>query len=94
MNISLTPELERLIDKKVESGLYQTASEVIREALRVLKDRDEQFERLRADVLEGFAEFDRGAYLEFDGSSSKRLVREVRSRGRRALSQARPTRRG
>jgi len=28
MNVSLTPELERLVNEKVESGLYQTASEV------------------------------------------------------------------
>ena len=36
MNVSLTPELERLVNEKVESGLYQTASEVVREALRLL----------------------------------------------------------
>jgi hypothetical protein len=32
MNVSLTPELERLVDDKVKSGLYQTASEVVRHA--------------------------------------------------------------
>jgi putative addiction module CopG family antidote len=41
MNVSLTPELERLVNEKVESGLYQTASEVVREALRLLKERDQ-----------------------------------------------------
>ena len=35
MNVSLTPELERIVNTKVESGLYQTASEVVREALRL-----------------------------------------------------------
>ncbi|MGH6971770.1 MAG: type II toxin-antitoxin system ParD family antitoxin, partial [Caulobacteraceae bacterium] len=35
MNISLTPELERRIAEKVETGLYNTASEVVREALRL-----------------------------------------------------------
>ena len=35
MNVSLTRELERLVNEKVESGLYQTASEVIRESLRL-----------------------------------------------------------
>ncbi len=34
MNISLTPELENLVNQKVTSGLYHSASEVIREALR------------------------------------------------------------
>ena len=36
MNVSLTPELERYIRRKVDSGLYSNASEVVREALRLL----------------------------------------------------------
>ena len=51
MNVSLTPELEDLVDEKVRSGLYQTASEVVREALRLLKLRDD--EARRADVRAG-----------------------------------------
>jgi len=46
MNVSRTPELERLKSEKVESGLYQTASEVVREALRLLRDRDGERELL------------------------------------------------
>jgi antitoxin ParD1/3/4 len=41
MNVSLTPELEQLVAEKVESGMYPSASEVVREALRLLKERDE-----------------------------------------------------
>ena len=51
MNVSLTPELEELVSEKVRSGLYQTASEVVREALRLLKLRDD--EARRADVRAG-----------------------------------------
>ncbi len=40
MNVSLTPELEELVERKVKTGRYQTASEVIREALRALEERD------------------------------------------------------
>jgi antitoxin ParD1/3/4 len=40
MNVSLTPELEKYINDKVSSGLYHSASEVIREGLRLLKDQD------------------------------------------------------
>jgi uncharacterized protein len=40
MNISLTPQLERYVRQKVSSGLYNNASEVIREALRVLLERE------------------------------------------------------
>jgi len=45
MNVSLTPELEKLVNDKVRSGLYQTASEVVREALRLLKQRDDETRR-------------------------------------------------
>jgi len=40
MNVSLTPKLEAIVRRKVASGLYNNASEVIREALRLLLDRD------------------------------------------------------
>jgi antitoxin ParD1/3/4 len=53
MNVSLTPELEELVNEKVRSGLYQTASEVVREALRLLKLRDD--EARRADQQAGLA---------------------------------------
>ena len=45
MNVSLTPELEELVNQKVRSGLYHTASEVVREALRLLKQRDDEVRR-------------------------------------------------
>jgi antitoxin ParD1/3/4 len=53
MNVSLTPELEDLVNEKVRSGFYQTASEVVREALRLLKQRDD--EARRADNQAGLA---------------------------------------
>jgi antitoxin ParD1/3/4 len=40
MNVSLTPELERMVQEKVESGRYTSASEVVREALRLMENRD------------------------------------------------------
>ncbi len=50
MNVSLTPELEQLIRRKVESGLYNSASEVVRDALRLLDDRD-RFREMKIDEL-------------------------------------------
>ena len=41
MNISITPELEQFVHTKVKSGMYQSASELFREALRLLAERDE-----------------------------------------------------
>ena len=61
MNISLTPQLEAIVQKKVESGLYTSASEVLREALRLLVDKEEREAengRLRALVQAGVASGD------------------------------------
>ena len=41
MNVSLTAELEKFVEKRVGSGLYHNASEVVSEGLRLLKERDE-----------------------------------------------------
>jgi antitoxin ParD1/3/4 len=64
MNVSLTPELERRIAEKVESGLYTTASEVVREALRLLFEADEKRERLIAklndEIQIGLDQIERG----------------------------------
>ena len=57
INVSLTPQLEDMIRKKVASGLYNSASEVVREALRLLEEQDRrravQLEQLRQDIRDG-----------------------------------------
>jgi antitoxin ParD1/3/4 len=64
VSVSLTPELEKLIDEKVQSGLYSSASEVIREALRLLHERDQireqEVETVRAKIKRGIEQLDRG----------------------------------
>jgi antitoxin ParD1/3/4 len=84
MNVSLTPELERVVNEKVESGMYQTASEVVREALRLLKERDEGRARLRADVQAGFQQLARGEARSYDKASGRQLAERIKSKGRAA----------
>jgi len=64
MNVSLTPELERLIHDRVKSGRYHSASEVVREALRLLEDRDElrrlRLDEMRQRIAAGLASLDEG----------------------------------
>ena len=84
MNVSLTPELERLVNEKVESGLYQTASEVVREALRLLKERDQAREQLRVDVQAGFDQLARGEGRTYEKTSGRQLAEQIKSRGRAA----------
>src|SRR6266852_3642394 len=86
MNVSLTPELERLVTEKVESGMYTSASEVIREALRLLKERDElrqtRLAELRREIQVGLDQLEQGQYSTYDEQSLKTLVQEVRTEGR------------
>ena len=44
MNVSLTPRLVDYVRQKVEAGLYSSSSEVIRDALRLMDERDRQRE--------------------------------------------------
>ena len=59
MNVNLTPQLEELVRSKVASGLYTSASEVVREALRLMEEQDRLREaklaQLRNDVRQGLA---------------------------------------
>ena len=86
MNISLTHELERLVTDKVKSGMYQTSSEVIREGLRLLRERDERLEALRKDIRAGFESVDRGEYTDHDALSVQKLADRVKARGRKRLA--------
>jgi antitoxin ParD1/3/4 len=67
MNVSLTPELEKFIADKVASGRYTSASEVVREALRLL----EEHEKSRAARLE---EFNRELQARIDAADRGELV--------------------
>jgi antitoxin ParD1/3/4 len=57
LNVSLTPQLEELVKAKVSSGMYNSASELVREALRLLDERDQvremRLQALRKAVQEG-----------------------------------------
>ena len=64
MNISLTPELEQFVQGKVESGLYNNASEVIREGLRLLKEQDEIRLRWREQIEHGWLQAQAGQVVD------------------------------
>ncbi|MET0026854.1 MAG: type II toxin-antitoxin system ParD family antitoxin [Candidatus Thiodiazotropha sp.] len=64
MNVSLTPQLESYVKQKVAGGMYSSVSEVIREALRLLEERDAlqsmKLEALRQDIIQGLTSLDNG----------------------------------
>ena len=58
MNVSLTPELEAFVEMAVKSGRYASASEAVREGLRLLEEREAKFLRLKRDIENGLASGD------------------------------------
>ena len=68
MNVNLTPELEKFVQRRLKTGRYNSASEVVREALRLLDDQDKiraaQLTALRGRIDEGLASLDRGAGVD------------------------------
>ena len=88
MNVSLTQQLEKFINKQVTSGRYQTASEVIREGLRMMlevnRQQELEYARLKREVQRGVDDIEAGRIRDFD---PKRIM--VLARKRRAARQKR-----
>lgn len=68
MNVSLTPELEKYIQNKVETGRYTSASEVVREALRLMEQKEQERERalkeFQVELDRRIASLDRGEGID------------------------------
>lgn len=86
VNVSLTPELDAFLQNRVKSGRYQTTSEVVREALRLLerqeREREEALYQLKAKLEKGAAQAERGELL--DGDEVFDELREMIEERRRA----------
>jgi antitoxin ParD1/3/4 len=84
MNVSLTPELVQFVDVKVGSGRYNSASEVVREALRLLEERDQQrtsqLTTFNKELTRRLASLDRGERVE--PAAARRRI-EAKSKARR-----------
>lgn len=82
MNVSLTPKLEEFVAKKVKSGRYQTASEVVREGLRLLEEQDrrksfsvDSQQELEGKLIEGLESGSAGKMTSKDWKALKRRVK-------------------
>ena len=79
MNVSITSELEKIVNLKVESGMYNSASEVVREGLRLLHERDElrksKLDALRAEIQKGIDDLEAGRFRD-----GRDVMREINDR--------------
>lgn len=82
MNVSLTPQLESYVKQKVTSGMYNSVSEVVREAIRLLEERDRmqamKLEALRSDIQQGLDSLERGESKPLD-------IEAIKAKGRQML---------
>ena len=83
MNVSLTPELEKFVSGKVQSGRYNSASEVVREALRLLEEHDSaraaQLGEFNEELARRLAALDRGETVD-PAKTRARLQRKSEQR--------------
>lgn len=91
VNISLTPELNSFIQTRVESGRYQTASEVVREGLRLLerqeRSREDEVSALKARLERAAAQEQLGELLDGEEVMEEltRMLKERASARKKAL---------
>jgi putative addiction module CopG family antidote len=77
MTITLPPALDALVVKKMSTGLYDDAAEVVRDALRQMEARETALSWLKDEAKRGFDELDRGDFVEMDRES---FMTHIRSR--------------
>jgi len=86
MNVSLTPELEKFVADKVATGRYTSASEVVREALRLLereeKSREEQIAEFNRELKARLDSLDRGEYVTAEESLRRIQAKSAERRKR------------
>jgi antitoxin ParD1/3/4 len=85
-NVVITARQAEMIDRLVSDGLYQNASEVLREGLRLIEEtqrtREAKLEALRAAIQLGDDALERGDFVSFDDAPSLRA--HIRELGRKA----------
>jgi antitoxin ParD1/3/4 len=84
MNVHLTPELKKLVEQEVASGQYASASEVIREGLRLLVEERRWREEIRRKIAEGVAQAKAGQLVDGEKAFEKLRKRVDTHRRKRA----------
>jgi antitoxin ParD1/3/4 len=74
MNVSLTPHFEKLVQEMITSGRYGNASEVVREGLRLLEEREAHLAKLRNLIDEGV---NSGEPVEWEGAEA--IIKKARA---------------
>ncbi len=93
MNVEFTPEMEQYLLIRVQSGDFASTTDVVREALRRMRDADASLDALRAAVAEGDAQLDRGEGLTYGPALLEEITERALARagtGRQTSADVRP----
>jgi antitoxin ParD1/3/4 len=94
MNVNLGDTLDQFITELLKSGLYQSQSEVVREGLRLLKEREDlrkvRLTQLRDEIDKGTRQLDSGEFQTHDKESLKKKFQDSKARGRKKLADVPP----
>lgn len=91
MNVTLTPELEKIVEKKIKTGRFNSVGEVVREGLYLL-DLEDDFqemkrERLREELLKAKRQFENGQFITVNSAEQmKAYLEDIKQRGRKRLA--------
>ena len=79
MSMSLPQDLQQFVQQEIASGRYQSEEDVVREGLRLLRERDRRLQALREDIQPALEQLDRGEGERLDAES-------IKARGRKRLA--------
>ena len=83
-NINLTERLDQFVERQVSSGRYSNASEIVREALRLLEEQEQErrtkLKALRQAALQGFRQIDQGEGIVLkDKKAVEQFIRRIQA---------------
>ena len=81
MDVTLSPQFQELVRRRVESGRYRSAGDVVEEAFRLLAERD-RWETLQSEPMEGFDQLDRGEGIIWTPETMDHLRKEATENSR------------
>ena len=94
MDISLSPEVQRRIERTLSDGRYGSANELVLDALDALEgtheDSPEQARRFDAEISEAFREIERGEYTDYSQEELSRVFKRARTQGLELLAKTHP----
>ena len=88
MLVEIPSEYQAFVKTAVESGEFQSETQVVGASLRLLAERDRRREEFRREVQVGLDQLDRGEYTEYDDESLKEFFEQIKAEGRLSQSKS------